>query len=141
MQNSVVIATFSVLEWENLFGANLVQKTKIVPLNWNLVPRLIRICRIQWCGSFYVLDLKYHFLANLVQKIKIPCLSWNLVLRLIRNLNLFPIPDFGVSMAILNLLDISCRWCKLNFRPKWGQLKSCHFSERIGVRWQYFHFL
>ena len=29
------------------FWVNLVQKIKIVSLNWNLVPRLIRICRIQ----------------------------------------------------------------------------------------------
>ena len=27
------------------------------------------------------------------------------------------IPDFGVSTAMLNITDISHRWCKLNFEP------------------------
>ena len=31
-----------------LFLTNLVQKIKIVNLSWNLVPRLIRLCRTQW---------------------------------------------------------------------------------------------
>ena len=30
------------------FGASLVQKIKIISLSWNLVPRFIQICRIQW---------------------------------------------------------------------------------------------
>ena len=40
-------------------------------------------------------------------------------------------------MAILNIVDIFRRWCKLNFRTMWNQLKSCHFSKRIGARRQY----
>ena len=28
---------------------------------------------------------------------------------------IYRIPDFGVSMAILNPTEIFCRWCKLNF--------------------------
>ena len=35
------------LDWKYPFWANLVQKMKIVRLSWNLVPRLIWICRIQ----------------------------------------------------------------------------------------------
>ena len=47
---------------------------------WNLVPRLIRICRIQWwCPFFSVFDRKYYFWASLVQKIKIISLSTSLV--------------------------------------------------------------
>ena len=51
------------------------------------------------------------------------------------------IPDFGVSAAILNTIDISSRWCKLNFGQLRGQIKSCHYPERRGTRRQYFYFL
>ena len=50
-------------------------------------------------------------------------------------------PDFGVSTAILNPLDIFRRWCKLNFRPMRDQVKSRHFSEQTGARRPHFHFL
>ena len=33
------------------------------------------------------------------------------------------IPDLGVSTAIINLVDIFCRWCKLNFGPVRDQVK------------------
>ena len=48
MQNSMVVFTFSVLDQKHTFWVNLFQKIKIVSLSWNLVPRLIRVCRIQW---------------------------------------------------------------------------------------------
>ena len=35
-------------DWKYPFWANLVQKIKIISLSLNLVPTLIRICRIQW---------------------------------------------------------------------------------------------
>ena len=38
-------------------------------------------------------------------------------------------------------IDISCRWCKLNFRPFRGQVKSLHFSERRNAKRQRFYFL
>ena len=44
----------SVFDRKHPFWANLVQKVKIVSLSWNLVPRLIRICRIQWCCSVFL---------------------------------------------------------------------------------------
>ena len=50
------------------------------------------------------------------------------------------IPDFGVSTAILNTADVSRRWCKLNFGPLWGLVKSCHLTQRIDTRRQYFYF-
>ena len=50
------------------------------------------------------------------------------------------IPDFRVSMAILNTIDISHRWCRLNFRPLWRHVQPCHFTERIHMRRQYFYF-
>ena len=85
MQNSMVMFTFSSFDWKYHFWANLVQKIKIVSLSWNLGPRLIQICRIQWCYSFFfVSDRNSPFWVNLVQKIRIVSLSWNLVPSLIR---------------------------------------------------------
>ena len=45
---------FSVLNRKYLFWANSVQECKIVSLNWNLEPRPIRTCRIQWGCSFFI---------------------------------------------------------------------------------------
>ena len=49
------------------------------------------------------------------------------------------IPDFGVSTAILNITDFSQRWCKLNFGPLRGHVKSCPFPEMIEARRQHFY--
>ena len=84
MQNSMMKLTFYVFNWEYPFWARLVRKIKTACLNWNLVPRLIRISRIQWHCSLFVLNGKHLFGANLVQKIKTVNLRWNLVSRLIR---------------------------------------------------------
>ena len=82
-QNSAGVFSFSVLDWKHSFWANLVQIVKIISLSLNLVPRLIRICRIQWVFSFF-LGWKHPLGQNLVQKIKLVSLSRNLVSRLIR---------------------------------------------------------
>ena len=55
MQNSVVMFTFSNFDRKYHFWVKLVQKIKIVSLFWNLAPRLIRICVIQWRCSIFVL--------------------------------------------------------------------------------------
>ena len=61
---------FSALLRKYPFWANLVQKVKIVSLSWNMVPRLIWLCRIQsWC-SLSVFNWKYPFWVNFVQKKK-----------------------------------------------------------------------
>ena len=51
------------------------------------------------------------------------------------------IPNFRVSTAILNIIDISRKWCKFNFGPLWDQVKLCHFPGRIDARRQFFYFL
>ena len=85
MQNSVMLFTFFFFDQDWSFWANLVQNVKIVRLRWNLIPRLIRIYRIQWCCSlFFIFDWKCSFWANLVQNVKIVSLRWNLIPRLIR---------------------------------------------------------
>ena len=54
IQNSMVLFFYSVFDWKYPFWANLVEKVKIISWSWNLVVRLIRICRIQWCNGFWV---------------------------------------------------------------------------------------
>ena len=56
MQNSMILLTFSVLDRKLPFWANLVQTIKGVSLRWNLVLRLIRRRRIQWCFSLFLLQ-------------------------------------------------------------------------------------
>ena len=53
MQNSMGMFTFFIFGRKDPFWANLVQKIKIVSFRQNLIPRLIRICRIQWCCSLF----------------------------------------------------------------------------------------
>ena len=53
MQNSMMF-TFSVFDWKYLFWVNgKKKKSKWYSLRWNLVLRLIRICRIQWSCSLF----------------------------------------------------------------------------------------
>ena len=55
----------SVFDWKYPFWVNLVQKLKNVSLSWNLVLRLIQICRM---FTFFCFSLEIPFWANLVQK-------------------------------------------------------------------------
>ena len=85
MQNSMGMFTFSVFNTKHFFWANLIQKIKIVNLTWNLVPKLIQKCRIQWECSLFLFSMgNTFFWANSVQKIQIVNLIWNLVLALIQ---------------------------------------------------------
>ena len=69
MQNSMVMSTFSVFNQKHLFCVNFFQKLKIVSSDWNLVPRLIRVCQTQrWCLLFSNENIL--FLANFLQKLK-----------------------------------------------------------------------
>ena len=52
--NSIRMFTFSVFDHKYLSWTNLVQKFKIVCSKWNLIQRLIRICKIQWWCLFYL---------------------------------------------------------------------------------------
>ena len=57
MQNSVMLFTFfSFLTGNTFFGQIWSKKSEHINLDWNLVPRLIRISRIQWwCSCFWFL--------------------------------------------------------------------------------------
>ena len=57
MQNSMVVFTFSILDWKYSFWASLVQKIKFVNLSWNLVPRLSLKCA-EFNGDIHFISLK-----------------------------------------------------------------------------------
>ena len=59
MQNSMVEFILPDLDWKYPFWVkvNLVQKIKIARLNWNSLPRLILLYKIQWYGSFNLFNL------------------------------------------------------------------------------------
>ena len=76
MQNSMVLFSFSVLDREYSFWANLMQKIKILGLCLNLVPRLTQSVQSSLVAFvFSVFDWQYTTLVNLVQKIKNVSLS------------------------------------------------------------------
>ena len=70
MQNSMMLFTFFVFDWKCPFWTNLVQKIKNVSLRWNLMPRLTRICRIQWRCSLFFFRPEIIFLGNFCSKNK-----------------------------------------------------------------------
>ena len=70
MQNSMVMFICSVFDQKYSFLANLVQKVKIIRWSWNLLPRLIWVCRIQWCCSLFCFLIEIHFLGKFGSKSK-----------------------------------------------------------------------
>ena len=55
---------FSFLDWKYSFWVNLVQKFKIVSLNWNLMPRLFENVNLIVMLTFSVLDLFLQLLSK-----------------------------------------------------------------------------
>ena len=55
---------FWLLIGNNHFWTNLVQKLKIVDLNWDLVPQISWICRIQWWCSLSLFKRKFSVLTD-----------------------------------------------------------------------------
>ena len=53
MQNWMLMFTFFVFGRKHPVWDNLVQIIKLVSFRWNLIPRLIQICWIQWCCSLF----------------------------------------------------------------------------------------
>ena len=60
MSNSMAVFTF--FAFEHHFFGNMVLNVRIISLNWNLVPRLIQICRVQRWSSLYCFQWKIPFL-------------------------------------------------------------------------------
>ena len=57
-RNSMMMLNFPVFDHTYLSWANLVLKFKIVCSKWNLIQRLIRICKIPWWCLFICFRLK-----------------------------------------------------------------------------------
>ena len=69
----------------NIYTASLVQKFKIASLSWNLVLRLIQVCRIHWWCSIFLFESGNTLFGQIWStKIKIVNLCWNLTPSLIR---------------------------------------------------------
>ena len=68
MQNLMVAFTYSFFDQRYQFWGNLVQKIKIICLKWKLVPRLIRICRLEWSCLLFLFYIKNIFLGKLGAK-------------------------------------------------------------------------
>ena len=80
--------------------------------------------------KFYVV-CSYFVLFGIIRIIVMRAfIAYVLDLSSLRYMLILPISCFGDSTAILNLVDIFRRWCKLSFRPMQGQVKSRHFSEK-----------
>ena len=134
--------TVLVLDGKHSFFENLIQHMKIISFSWNLPPRLIRICKIQWWYSFFsVLNEKHRFWANLVGNIKIVNLNWNLVPTLINNLNMqnsmvvftFPVldqkPFFGLIWSTNSIMSVTA------FGQIWAKKgQSCQFQLKFGTK-------
>ena len=83
IHNSMLLLRFSIFGQKYRFWSNLVQKIRIVTLISILVPKLIWVCRIQWCCSLFLFSTE-PFLGRFDPKNQNCQLSWNLVSRLIR---------------------------------------------------------
>ena len=68
MQNLMVVFNYSFFDQKYQFWGNLVQKIKIICLKWKLVPRLIRICRLEWSCLLFLFYIKNIFLGKLGSK-------------------------------------------------------------------------
>ena len=68
IQNSMVMFTLFVFDRKYPFWANSVQNIKILTLSWNLVPTLIRTCRIQWRCSFSLFLIGNNFFGQIWSK-------------------------------------------------------------------------
>ena len=78
MQNSTKLFTLFVFDRKYQFCASLAQKIKIASLRWNLIPRLIRMCRIKWLlFTFFPFDRKYFFL----RKFSVKCQTYQFKLK------------------------------------------------------------
>ena len=123
MWNSMALFIFSVLDRKHPFWANLVQKIKVVSLSWNVVPRLIQICRIHcWCSYFPFYLGNSLFGQNLVQKIKIVSLSRNLV------------PGLFEYGELNGAVHFFCFRQETPFLGKFGpKIQNCQFKLKFGT--------
>ena len=69
MENSIVVFTFSVLEWKYPFWGKLLRKIEIFISSWNFVLRLIWICTMQEWSSLFCFRQEILFSGKFCLKI------------------------------------------------------------------------
>ena len=111
MLNSMVIFTFSIFDCKYPVWANLVQKIKIISLSWNLVPTVIRICRIQWRCSLFSFSAGNTLFGQIWSKLSIFTVFFLFPIRnalflenLVQNVKV-------VSLRLNSLATIFCKIC------------------------------
>ena len=106
-----MLFSFFVFEWKYPFWANLVQKIKIISLSWNLVPTVIRICRIQWRCSLFSFSAGNTLFGQIWSKLSIFTVFFLFPIRnalflenLVQNVKV-------VSLRLNSLATIFCKIC------------------------------
>ena len=109
---------FSVSDQKYPFWTNLVQNIKIVSLSWTLVPRLIRIRRIQWWC------LIFPFLTGNIFLDKLGLKNQNYQFKL--KFGTYTNSNMQNSMVIFTFV---CFWPEFSFLGKFGlKNKNCWFK-------------
>ena len=119
MQNSMILFTFLVFEWKYPFRANLVQKIKIISSSWNLVPALIRTCRIQWWYSLFLFligNTLFRQIWSKKSKLSVEAEIWYL--------HSFEYAEFNCGVHFF------CFWVEMLFLGKFGPK-----DEIVSSRW------
>ena len=123
MQDSMKMFTFSVFYKKYLFWANLIQNIKFVSLSWNLVPRLVQICRIQWWCSLFCFLPEIIFWGNWSKKSKLA------VYAEIWHLDLLEYEEFNGDVFFCFRLEVS--FCGRNLFKK---IKILYWSSNLEPR-------
>ena len=129
------------LDWKYPFWANLVQKMKIVRLSWNLVPRLIWICRIQSHVefTFSVFDWECSFEVDFILEGEV----WQLVISNMQNScrslfsNFDEIYSFWVNLVQkIKIVSLNCNLvCRLIWM--WRIYRVCSFCSDLDLKYPF----
>ena len=124
MQNSIMLFPFLLFEWKYPFWGNMVQKNKIVTLSWNLVPTIIRTCRIQWwCSFFFCFWSEIPFWDKFGRKSQ----NYHLKLKFVTYTN----SNMKNSMM---LFSVFCFWVQIPFLGKFDpKSQNSHFKLKFGT--------
>ena len=124
MQNSVVMLNFFfVLDRKYPFLRNLVQKVKILSLNWSLVRGLIWLCRFGGDAHFFCFRLEIPILGKFCPENQ--NYQFKLKFSTYTNLNMH---------NLLVMLTFFCFWPEIPLFGKFGpKNENCHFKRKFGT--------
>ena len=123
---------------QDICQADLLQKLKFLSVSWNLSPRLIQICRIQWwCSPFLFEAGNTSFWQIWSKQIKIVALSWNLVLYISsvfdRKHQFWDIWSKNSKLSV-DYVQFFLFRAKIHFLGKFGpKIKNWLFKVKLGV--------